>query len=307
MSSEWPDGKTFAFSIFDDTDRASLENNRAVYGFLADAGLRTTKSVWICDGREPPRIPGATCDDPEYVRFLLELQESGFEIAWHNATWETSERYETIRGLDRFRSLFGHDPISAANHASNREGIYWGADRVSGWQRKLWKKLEPAARFAGHEEESPLFWGDVCRERIRYVRNFCFRDINTLRKCPEMPYHDPERPWVRRWFSGSCGSDIEEFNRLLMPGNLDRLEAEGGACIVYTHFGKGFHEDGRLDSVFRERVSDLASRGGWFVPVSELLDHIENTREASPELSPSSRRALEIRWLADRVLQSLSR
>ena len=27
---------------------------------------------------------------------------------------------------------------------------------------------------AGHVPDSPYFWGDLCRQRIRYVRNFVF-------------------------------------------------------------------------------------------------------------------------------------
>ena len=42
----WPDGKDFAFTIFDDTDCATYATVRDVYAFLRDCGLRTTKSVW---------------------------------------------------------------------------------------------------------------------------------------------------------------------------------------------------------------------------------------------------------------------
>ena len=34
----WPDGKRFAFTVFDDTDRATLDNVREVYALLADLG-----------------------------------------------------------------------------------------------------------------------------------------------------------------------------------------------------------------------------------------------------------------------------
>ena len=43
---KWPDGKRFAFTIFDDTDRQNLNNVPAVYDFFHDLGLGTTKSVW---------------------------------------------------------------------------------------------------------------------------------------------------------------------------------------------------------------------------------------------------------------------
>ena len=42
----WPGNKSFAFSVFDDTDSQTLEKGKAVYALLADLGFRTTKSVW---------------------------------------------------------------------------------------------------------------------------------------------------------------------------------------------------------------------------------------------------------------------
>jgi len=42
----WPEGKKFAFTVFDDTDLSTLGNVREIYSFLMDHGFRTTKSVW---------------------------------------------------------------------------------------------------------------------------------------------------------------------------------------------------------------------------------------------------------------------
>ena len=44
---QWPDGKDFAFTIFDDTDLATLDNVNEVYSLLSDYGLITTKSAGI--------------------------------------------------------------------------------------------------------------------------------------------------------------------------------------------------------------------------------------------------------------------
>jgi hypothetical protein len=63
----WPDGKRFAFTVFDDTDSATLESVQGVYDLLADCGLRTTKSVWVVAGdRGRGKKPGQTCADPDY-------------------------------------------------------------------------------------------------------------------------------------------------------------------------------------------------------------------------------------------------
>ena len=47
---KWPNNKDFAFSVFDDTDFATVENVKEVYSLLKDYGLQTTKSVWTLDG-----------------------------------------------------------------------------------------------------------------------------------------------------------------------------------------------------------------------------------------------------------------
>jgi hypothetical protein len=102
-------------------------------------------------------------------------------------------------------------------------------------------------RFRGHVEGDPLFWGDVCRDRVTYVRNFVFAQADTLEACPFMPYHDPARPYVNYWFASSEGAHVESFIRTLSEKNQDRLERQGGACIMYTHFADGFTEQGRLN------------------------------------------------------------
>jgi len=150
------------------------------------------------------------------------------------------------------------------------------------------------------EVVSETFWGDVCRERIKYVRNFVFGDVNTLAVCPWMPYHDPDRPWVNYWFASSEGAVAASFNERLAEENQDRLEAEGGACIMYTHFGLGFCEGGRVQPRFERLMRRLAGKNGWFVPVTTLLDHLLE-RRGTAEITSSQRARLEWRWLLHKV------
>lgn len=303
----WPKGKRFAFTVFDDTDRATLENNRAIYGLLRDLGMRTTKTLWIFDGQGPPMIPGVTCSDPAYLDFMRELQRDGFELSWHNATWETSDRATTLRGLDRFRELFGHDPHTMANHASNGEGLYWGHARFSGWRSWLYR-IASRECFDGHVATSPRFWGDLCQKRIRYVRNFVFPGINTLRACPMMPYHDAQRPFAQAWFASSEAADIHRWNALLSEASIDQLEAEGGACIAYTHFGKDFHKHGQLNARFVEVMKYLATKNAWFPTTVELLDYLAKQQPRTPHpLAGSERATLENRWLRGVLSQRIKR
>lgn len=300
----WPLGRKFAFTVFDDTDWSTVKNTAPVYSLLADLGLRTTKSVWPLAGDRAPKIGGSTCDDPEYLAWVKTVADRGFEIAWHMATYHTSARTETLRGLDRFRDTLGAWPRSMANHADCRENIYWGDARLSGLNRAMYNLLTRGRnrrRFTGHVEGDPLFWGDICRERISYVRNFVFSGVNTLTACPGMPYRDPDRPYVNAWFASSAGGDVSIFNRTVSEAAQERLEAEGGACVMYTHFARGFVTDGGLDPRFVELMTRLAGRPGWFVPVSTLLDFLVEHRGVHA-LTDRERARLERRWLIERAL-----
>jgi hypothetical protein len=302
----WPDGKQFAFSVFDDTDLTAPGNFEAVYDLLASLGMRTTKSVWPATGNDlqARSAHGSTCDDPEYVRTVLQLQQAGFEIGYHNSYYEGLPRERILEALERFKTLFGAYPASMANHAESSEGIYWGYDRVSDLVKLIYRIM--LRRFGanphqGHLVESPYFWGDLCQQRIRYVRNFVFGEIDTLAVCPEMPYHDPRRPFVQAWFAASNGQVLSSCLDLLTERNQDRLEESGGACIVYTHFGSGFQHGHKVDERFELLIRRIAGKNGWFVPVSTLLDHIRAQRGLRT-LSDAERRRLEWRWFAHKLV-----
>jgi len=295
---KWPGGKKFAFSIFDDTDHATVEKVGPVYQFLEDLNFHTTKSVWPIKGSEKPRIGGDTCENPKYLKWLLHLQENGFEIGLHNVTYHTSIRADTIRGLERFRELFGNYPKTMANHAGCYEGIYWG-DRLTGFARIIYylaNGFRDYQAYRGHIPGDKLFWGDLCFDRIKYVRNFVFSDLNTLKACPQMPYHDSMRPYVQYWFASTEGQNVKAFINSCNGIAINRLEEEGGACIMYTHFASGFFTDGKLDSGFRKSMEMLSEKNGWYIPVGELLDYICNTR-GTHEVSTLERKALEWHWL----------
>lgn len=301
---EWPDGKSFAFTVFDDTDWGTVDNLKPVYDHLLDCGLRTTKSVWVLAGtEEPEEIGGATCEEAGYRDWVLSLQAAGFEIGWHNATFHSSRRERTLEGLERFRALFGHYPRTMANHTTCRENIYWGEERLSGVNRSFYNLAtlgRGAGRFRGHLADDPYFWGDLCASRIRYVRNFVFSDVNTLKACPAMPYSDPDRPHVRAFFASSGGKDLPPFLATISEDNQDLLEREGGCCIMYTHFAYGFANGGKLDTRFKALINRLSRKNGWFAPVSDVLGHIEKAKGIEV-LTPSARARLERRWLWNKM------
>ncbi len=296
----WPHGRRFAFTVFDDPDSQLLPASREVYALLDDLGLRTTKATWIVEPAER-NSAGETCESPEWLAHCRELQEKGFEIAYHNGAPGTLPRADIIRSLDLFRLYFGEDPASMANHY-NADAIYWGTARLSGVSHWAYAAITRGSRqnFFGHVDGHPCFWGDVCRERIRYCRNFVFRTVNTLAACPYMPYADPDRGYVRSWYAASEGANRDSFVQQLSEREQDRLEEEGGACIMYTHFAHGFVRNGRLDPEFKRLMTRLAAKPGWFVPVRGLLDHLSAARGVHV-LTARERGRLERSWMAAKL------
>ncbi|UCF19805.1 MAG: hypothetical protein JSU87_18145 [Gemmatimonadota bacterium] len=305
----YPGGKSFAFTVIDDTDVATVENVEPVYRLLERLDMRTTKTVWPLDCPEGSRnfSSSETLEDPAYREFALDLQRRGFEVASHGATMESSKRERTLAGFRRLADLFGAYPRVHANHAFNRENLYWGADRVDQLVvNALYRRFNgrPADYYLGHVEGSPYWWGDFCGQHVAYVRNLTFREINLAKVNPSMPYHDPSRPLVRWWFSAADAEDRFEFNSLLRQDNVARLEAERGFCIVATHFGKGFVQDGEVNPTTRRQLEDLARRDGWFPTVSELLDWLRE-QHVTDSLPPREWRSMQWRWARDLFWQKL--
>ncbi len=272
---EFPRGCRFAFSVYDDSDVATCDNVRPIYELLAELGMRTTKTAWpfALETGDSNFVSSQTLEDEDYLSFVRSLKEAGFEIAWHGASMETSERARTLAGFKRFQDLIGHTPRLHANHAYNRENLYWGPDRFDLGALRLLSRLAGGFRRGdslGHVQDSDYWWGDLSLRHIEYARNLTFNRINISSVNPTLPYHDPRRPLVPFWFSSSDAESVTEFNQLTTSRNQDRLEREGGVCIVATHFGKGFVNDGTVDSVTRRNLVELASRPGWFPPVGEL-------------------------------------
>lgn len=298
----WPEGKRFAFTIFDDPDSQTWEADREVYAFLKDHGFRTTKGVWPMGPIRTPSDYGLTCAHPGYTDWIRSLVDAGFEAGYHNATSHTCTREETEEGLELFRRLFGAYPRTMAHHYNCDENLYWGEHRLSGWRRTAYNLLtryQNHNHFFGHVEKHPYFWGDLCRDRIEYCRSFAFGDINTFKVWPHFPYHDPDRPYVRLWYPSSEGSNQERFCHTIAEANQERLEEEGGLCIMYTHFGHGYY-DGALNKRFVALIERLAQRPAWFAPVGTVLDYVRS-RQAPIVLDSRMRAQLETRWLKHKV------
>lgn len=296
----YPDGKTFAFTIVDDTDGATLETVRPIYDYLFSLGLRTTKTVWVMKpGAPPDNAAGAgdTLERQEYADYIRLLQRRAFEIALHNVSGKSNTRPEIAAGIERFKQLMGEYPRIDAQHEKNLENIYFqfaqsGRHLPPPFRTAIFRRvhafLRPNCMKSGPRDHgcsgencgSEYFWGDLCKAKIKYVRsNVFFRELNTLKCNPAMPYVSAETPYVNYWFDSSNGQDADCFNSLLSNRNIDRLRSECGCSIVYTHFGKGFvRTDGvaaELNGETRQRLRAIAGHAdGWYVPAGDLLDRL---------------------------------
>lgn len=300
----FPDGRKFAFTICDDTDESTLEKIAPVYEFLDSLGFRTTKTVWVLPTNEPEMgaSRGQTLGDPDYAEFILALRDKGFEIASHGTRGGSSTRDEILPAMDEFRAMIGYYPNIHINHFQNKDDLYWGKDRLTlGLLRWIYEWRKPGDLYYGHRPDSEYFWGDFVSEHVSYVVGFSFRETNIIKANPMSPYFDPQKSYVKRWFSTSDGGDRARFNSLLSRKNLDQLEEEGGACIVYTHFAKDFVVNGDLNSDTKERLRDLASRDGWFVPASELLDYLRDQQSGDGTLSWRGKLYLEFKWFREKL------
>lgn len=308
----YPGGKRFAFTVIDDTDNATLANVKPLYDFLHALGMRVTKTVWpmACPEGSPNFGESETLEDPRYLEFVRELKARGFEITWHGATMESSTRERTLAALELYFERFGEYPRIHVNHSQNRENVYWGAARFDSPVLQFFVShvlRRPLGHFSGDDPKSPYWWGDRCQRHMEYGRNLTTNNINTASFNPSMPYRDPQRPLIPWWFSSSDADNVDEFNALIAEPNQEQLEREQGFCIVATHFGKRFVENGQVNPLTRERLSALARRDGWFPTTGELLDWLRTQRPAgAPEtLPPGEWRRMQRQWAVELILRKL--
>jgi hypothetical protein len=298
----YPGGKRFAFTIIDDTDMSTLESIRPVYELLFSLGLRTTKTVWVARPLEAPERPsdtGDTLERREYADYMRLLRNRGFEIALHNIASRSSTRENIAAGIEAFRDALGEYPSVNVHHEKNRENLYFefaqrGGRRPPAFRTPVFRGLRrllgrnggprriDGCGCCGEDVRGEYFWGDLCREKIKYLRtNVFFEDLNTLKCNPLMPYASSETPFVNYWFDASNGQDSRRFNAILSEHNIAALKNEAGCSILYTHFGMGFVEaGGNLNAETRRRLEAVAGDSdGWYCPVSEILDRLRAFQE----------------------------
>lgn len=274
--------RSCVIAVTDDTDFFQFDTTAPVYTLIDSLGLRVTKTVWVFDHPEhPPSRAGLSLDDPAYREWVAEEGARGHEIALHSATAGHDVRAATIAAFDTLESLTGAPARIVVFHSTNREAFYWGDRRLpSPLLRWVYARRTGGSHFEGDEPSSPFYWVDVSRDLVAYVRGYTTDDINTLAVDPSMPYEDPWTPDAPLWCASSNGRLAGEFERLLAPGNVERLKRKRGVSLVYTHFARGFTEPSQHGGSRVTRAArDVFVRCGRdpeveFAPAGEVLDRL---------------------------------
>jgi len=298
----------FYFTIIDDTDDAVLESIAPIYDYLYSSGVFITKTIWVY----PPKDKNSSGDSLqriEYLEFIKDIKSKGFEIGLHNVGSGDYSRDEILRGLEFFKAELGDYPSIHINHSYNKDSIYGGYKRFNQPNQWLVKKMYPqyAGVFKGEERDSEYFWGDKHKEIIRFSRNHEFDGINTRKYDPYMPYVDKKRnEFTNYWYSATFAPNPWVYNKIVTKKSIDRLEVEGGICILFTHLGY-FMRGGKIDEGFKRSIDILTKKsGGVYMPVSAILNSIvEDRKKRGEELYPSvplySKYLMELRHLMTRV------
>jgi hypothetical protein len=267
------------FCITDDCDATTLDSLRAVYDFLRSVGLPTTRTVWAFEPEEPCGIPatplsilrGVTLADPGLLDYCRELSRDGFEICLHGASAGNNRRDRTIAALDLIDREFGGSDTWIC-HAKNADNPYWEHRVAPGRPLQAALRLYSRHRCSGEDPNSPYYWGDVCRDRIRYVRLFRTRNPDTLAENPSMPYFEASKPFVRSWFTATKRS----FADCTTPHALARLKKHNGLTVLYQYLHRYYDPDtGKVEPGFRVDAERLAADTGiWKATVSTVMTRL---------------------------------
>lgn len=267
------------FCITDDTDAATLESVRLVYDFLASIGLKASKTVWAFTPAEPCGIPplpdsmlrGVTLEDRNYAAYCDGLAARGFEICLHGASAGNNRRERTERALALVAERFGR-PGTYICHSKNAENLYWHEKVAPRGPAQALLKLASRYRCSGADPSSPYFWGDLCLEHVAHIRLFRTRNVNTLADNPSMPYHDPEKPFVRSWF----GATKRSLADCTSDAALARLRAEHGLCVLYQYLHRYADlANHRVAPRFQADAERLMAAGDiWVETTSRIMDRL---------------------------------
>ena len=282
MKLTWLPGRHEAgIAISDDPDNGAIAGFKKIYDLLQRLHFPTSRAMWVFDPVEPtgtPSLPirffAPTLSDPECLEYCKELHQKDFEICLHGASSGNNTRERTIAAIEFMEREIG--PLRTfICHSKNAENLYWDHKCVPLPFLSFLVGLYSKNSCFGEVKGSNYFWGDICRNKVSYIRLFRTRQINTLAFNPSMPYHDFHMPYVNYWFSATKGY----LPRVCAPGRIDSLCKQRGAGIIYQYLHKYVDANGSIDPRVQESLERMAGDRRIFIsPVSLLLDRLRQAR-----------------------------
>ncbi len=262
MKLSWlPGSYMAAVSITDDPDNSSFPRFKAMYDFLMEINFPITRAMWVYPKSEYTGTPPLKIDfsapllsDPQCLQYCKKLQSKGFEICLHGASCGNNNRKRTLDALNFLEENIEPSQVFIC-HSKNAENLYWDANTANLPIEKMLLQLYTKNRCFGELPESQYFWGDVCREKINFIRLYRTRSVNTLAFNPSMPYHDFSKQFVNYWFSATKGY----IPNLFSETNLDKLCEQNGASILYQYMHRYVNEDLTLSMQMRETMERVAA------------------------------------------------
>lgn len=265
-------------AITDDPDNGSFDQFKTMYDFLKHLRLPTTRAMWVYEPTEAtgtPALPikffGPVLTEKKCLDYCKMLHANGFEICLHGASSGNNSRERMINALEYLEKEIG-PAITYICHSKNAENLYWDGKCVNSRLFSTFLKLYINNACFGEVEGSNYFWGDLCKNKIQFIRLFRTRRVNTLAFNPSMPYHDLHKPYVNYWFSATKGY----LSRLLEPKEIDRLCNEHGASIMYQYLHKYVNNKGVIDPLVKTALERIASDSRiFFRPASVVLTRLK--------------------------------
>jgi hypothetical protein len=265
-------------AITDDPDQGSFDQFKTLYDLLLRLHLPTTRAMWVYEPSEAtgtPALPikffAPVLTEKKCLDYCKMLHENGFEICLHGASSGNNTREGTKNALEYLENEIGPSSVYIC-HSKNAENLYWDEKCVNARFFSAMLRLYTKNKCFGEIEGSKFFWGDICKDKIRFIRLFRTRQVNTLAFNPSMPYHDANKPYVNYWFSATKGY----LARLLEPYAIDCVCRENGASILYQYLHKYVNDKGEIDPLVKTALERIAADSRiFFRPVSVILERLK--------------------------------
>lgn len=116
---------------------------------------------------------GDSLQRPEYLKFIKELKDKGFEIGIRNIGSGDYTRDEVIKSIEEFKAKPGEYPKIHVNHSYNKDSIYGEYKRFNYPNNVLVKKVYPQCSgvFQGDIFNSKYLWEDIFAHLGYFMRN----------------------------------------------------------------------------------------------------------------------------------------